>query len=223
MTNFKLKLKLAAPFYCSQPLTLDALLSAAIYNATGLQGEETLEHIPLAREEGIFKGSSLFCMPTYRHIVVGRVMSLRMENDLSENLFAPKGKRYTYIDPVRGDYQCNMSAYPGIESREVYFWGVGDPERTAHLIRNFIPGIGKRCNGGAGEIDEVDWIELEDDYSWKTRTGRPARPLPLALWERLGGDPSAPVAPMAVTLPYWLNEKVVAVFPDSKVACRAGG
>lgn len=218
--NFRLKLTLATPFYCQQPLTLDALLSAAIYNATGLQGNETVPHIPLEQEDGIFKASSLFCMPSYRHVAVSRVMGLRTENDLSMNLFAPKGKRYVYIDQARGPYKCNMSAYPGIESREVYFWGVGDPERAADLIRNFIIGIGKRFNAGAGEIVDVDWIELDDDedFSWMTEAGRPARPLPIDVWKRLGGDESVPIAPMAVTLPYWLNEKVPCVFPDSRVA-----
>lgn len=215
MTNFKLILTLATPFYCPHPLTLDALLSAAIFQATGLRGDETLEHIPLASEDGIFKGSSLFCLPSYRHVTVGRVMALRGETDLSPALFAPKGKRYVYIDQKRGDYKINMSAYPGIESRQVYFFGVGDPEKAAHLIHSFILGIGKRSNAGAGEITGVEWVEMDDDQSWVTAKGKPARPLPVGIWEKLGGDMSIQTAPLSVSLPYWETPKVTAVFPES--------
>lgn len=217
MTNFKLILTLATPFYCPHPLTLDALLSAAVFHATGLQGQDTIDRIPLAMEQGIFKGSSLFCVPSYRHVAVGRLMSLRTENDLSVSLFAPKGKRYTYIDQQRGDYKTNLSAYPGIESREVHFYGVGDPDKVAHLIHTFILGIGKRSNAGAGEIIGVDWVEIEDDRSWVTAKGKPARPLPVDLWESLGGDVNVPTAPLSVSLPYWDTPKVTAVFPDSLV------
>ena len=218
MTNFKLTLMLATPFYCPHPLTLDALLSAAIFNATGKQGADTLEHIPLEMKDGIFKGSSLFCSPSYRHVTVGRVMSLKTENDLSTRLFAPKGKRYTYIDQARGDYKTNMSAYPGIQSHEVYFYGVGDPDKVVHLIHTYILGIGKRSNAGAGEIVGIDWREMDDDHSWKTSKGQPARPLPIELWKQIGGDAATQTDEMSVSLPYWATPKVKAVFPRSLVA-----
>ena len=220
--NFKLTLQLATPFYCASPLTLDGLLSAAVHHATGLMGEDTIPLIPLAVEQGIFKGSSLFCIRSYRHAAVGRIMSLRAEKDLSIALFKPnaRGERYGYVDQQRGDYKANMTAYPGIDAREVYFWGVGDPERAAQMIADFIPGIGKRATSGAGQITDVSWVESDEDYSWVLPSGLPARPLPIAVWKQLGRrkDQSLNTMPLAVRLPYWQTPPEEAVFPLNLVA-----
>lgn len=220
MKTFQLTLKLATPFFCKERLTLDALLSAAVFNATGLMGEETAAHIPLAREDGIFKGSSYFCPNTYRHVNVGRVMSLKSERDLSPELFKPqmRGDKYGHVDQKRGEYKSNLDSYPGFSAKEIYFWGVGDPEKTANLIRNFIPGIGKRCNAGAGEIVDVLVFETDDDYSWKTERGDPARPLPVAIWEKIGGRADIPTTPLAISFPSWGAPCVDVVFPMSLVA-----
>lgn len=216
---FKLTLTLATPFYCAETLTLDALLSAALYNATGLTCDQTTSLMPLAQESGIYKGSSLFCARHYRHMTVGRVMSLRTRNDLAMGLFAPnrRGGEYGHIDQARGPYKANMSAYPGILSPEVYFWGVGDGERAASLLSDFVIGIGKRANAGAGQILSVISEESEADYSWITARGFPARPLPTALWEKIGGNEGLESRPLAVSLPSWSAPKVQAVFPASNI------
>lgn len=218
--NFRIKLELGTAFHLGSRLTLDGLLSAAVFYEKGLKGIDTIPHIPLEQEQGIFKGSSLFCDPGYRHESVGRVMSLRSERDLRSDLFQPnkRGGKYGPIDQQRGDYKANLSSFAGIAAKEAYFWGVGDPERAAYLIETFIPGIGKRATTGAGQILSVSWTEMDEDYSWITRKGAPARPLPVELWSELGGNPTAPAAPMAVTLPYWESEAVAAVFPVSMVA-----
>lgn len=222
MTNFKLALQLATPFYCASPLTLDGLLSAAVFNATGLMGSDTIPLIPLESEDGIFRGSSLFCIPSYRHAAVGRIMSLKTENDLSERLFKPNRRDggYGHIDQQRGDYKANLSAYPGIDSREVYFWGVGDPDKTVSMISEFIPGIGKRASSGAGQIIGVSWVETDEDYSWVTQKGMPARPLPVEIWKQIAPDTSQVIKsmPMAVRLPYWETPQVDAVFPARLIA-----
>lgn len=212
-TNFRLKLKLATPFSLSSWLTLDSLLSAAVYNATGLVGESTIPYIPLAQRNGIFLGSSLFYGVAHRHAPVGRIMSLRGERDLSVRLFRPNGKKYVPILPNKGPYKFNMSAYPGIEAREACFWGVGDKDQAAYLISTFIPGIGKRASGGAGAIVSVAVTESETDLSWVRADGTPARPLPIDLWREIAGEATAPVAEIAVRFPYWESEKVPAVFP----------
>lgn len=213
-TCFRIKLALATPISLSAPLTLDALLSAAVANATGLEGEATIPHIPLEQKDGIFQGSALFLHPRYRHDVVGRVMALRSERDLSIQLFRPNGKQYVNVQTDKAKKYANkLSAYPGYRATEVYFYGVGDAERTAYLIANFIPGIGKRATGGAGEILSVSVSETEEDYSWRLPNGTPARPLPVEVWRAAGGDATAPTMPLAVRLPYWETPKVESVFP----------
>lgn len=213
-TPFELILELLTPFSMRYPVTLDALLSAAVFNKTGLMGKDTIEHIPLAMEKRIFKGSSLQLPRIWQYSPVCRIMGLRGEGDLSPAAFAPKrAGRYVFIDQQRGDYKRNLYSHQGIQAKEVRFFGVGDPEKTVALIQHYIPGLGKRTNGGAGEIVGVHWLPTEEDYSWVLPDGSPARPLPVAIWQEIGGDPSAPVAPAPVTLPYWESPKVDAVSP----------
>lgn len=217
-TAFKLVISLATPFVMSRPrTTLDSLLSAAVFRETGLMGTDTIPHIPLVREEGIFKGSCAFIAGNYSHTTVQRVMTLRGGNDLSEEHFAPqskgKVKRYLAVDTKRGEYKSNMSNYAGMDARTVVFFGVGDPERVVDLIQNNLPGLGRRANAGAGEIVGVTWKRMEEDYSWVTASGLPARPLPLALWNKISANRQVPVADLTVQVPYWNGELVSAVYP----------
>lgn len=214
MISFELVIEMATPFVMRHRTTLDALLSAAVFNMTGLQGKDTVPHIPLHQDRGIFKGSSLMLPRNYRHSIVDRVMALRGEDDLSMQAFSPnnRGKRYSPVDRQRGPYKSNLSAYPAFVAKEVSFFGVGDPESVARLVRDFIPGLGKRATGGAGEIIRVEPTGSED-YSWMDEKGNPARPLPVDLWREIGGRDGMPTAPLAVTFPYWESDKVEAVFP----------
>lgn len=215
MTCFKLTLRLATPFFISYPMTLDGLLSAAVFRETGLKGEDTTPHIPLEQGEmGIFRGSALFLPSRHGRAPVSRVMSLKCESDLSTQAFKPnkRGGVYGPVDQERGPFKANLDSYSGFEAHEAYFWGAGDVDRVVQLISDHIPGIGKRTNGGAGEIVAVLAEEIEDDFSWVTVHNKPARPLPADLWKTIQGT-DEPTVPMRVRLPYWEGEFVDAVFP----------
>jgi len=144
-------------------------------------------------------------------------MNLRGINDLSEEHFAPqskgKAKRYLAIDVKRGPYKANMSNYAGIDARTVIFYGVGDADRVVELIRNHLPGIGRSANAGAGEIVDVNWKRMTEDYSWITPSGLPARPLPLAVWNKISAFRPVPVADLTVNVPYWNGDLVSAAYP----------
>lgn len=214
---FKLTLVLATPFFQNHRLTLDGLLSAAIFKKTGSCGEDSIPLIPLVSEKGIFKASSLFCHPQYRSLSFGRIGTMRKGADLSSEEFAPNkrgGKQYTFIDQARGPYKSMMTEYLGISSQEVYFWGVGDPDAVEYLINNYLLGIGKRSNAGAGEILSVNYTEIEEDLSWVTRKGLPARPLPVEVWRTIS-EVELPTVPLRVNVPYYRSEEVQAVFPKS--------
>ncbi|MBV8467906.1 MAG: hypothetical protein JO218_18340 [Burkholderiales bacterium] len=215
---FRLALQLATPFAVDHPLTLDGLLSAAVFRATGKRGRETIPEIPLVRELDVFHGSSLHYSKRYAHEPVHRVMSLRHRRDLSPELFSPNRKRgngYLAVDQQRGAYKANLSSYAGIAADEVFFWGLGDGEACVHLIATYLLGIGKRANAGAGQIYGVH-LEASNDHSWIAPSGRPARPLPVELWREIGAV-DMEVAPMTVDVPYWSGAQVAAVFPTTPV------
>lgn len=219
---FKLTIEMLTPFVLGQhALTLDGLLSAAIFRATGKMNEDTIPEIPLVRESvggfALFHASSCHYPQRHAYENVSRVMSLRSEHDLAPTLFAPNRRdgSYGHVDQKRGPYKSNLDSYPAINCREVYFWGVGDGERCAQLVRHYIVGIGRRANAGAGQIGAVN-VEPDDDYSWVTLRGTPARPLPKTVWEQVSDSP-APTMPLAVDVPYYRSPRVEAVFPTSLV------
>lgn len=213
-TNFQLIITLGTPIHMRHKMTLDGLLSAAVHNKLGLTGEDTYPHIPLAMERDVFKGSCIVFPDNSQHTSFGRVMALRGPDDLSPTAFSPnvRGKRYGAVDQQRGPYKANLSRYPAISAPEAYFFGQGDPDACVALIQNHILGLGKRATGGAGEIIGITWLETETDLSWINDCGMPARPLPEGLWQEISGA-YAPVATLAVRPPYWMTERVRAVFP----------
>lgn len=223
-TPFKITLQLATPFVMGRTrLTLDGLLSAAVFRKTGLQGEQCIPHIPLEQAEGIFKASSLFISDDARlsHIKVGRGMSLKGLNDLSMEHFLPnsaKGDRYLSVDQQRGPYKANITAYSALNATAVCFYGVGDAQAVKLLIDTYITGIGVHASTGFGQIlsTEIEQLEAGDESHWITESGLPARPLPIELWENLPNRQTeqAP-ANVAVRFPYWDSSNLaLAVFPS---------
>lgn len=224
-SSFKITLTLATPFIMGKTrLTLDSLLSAAIFRKTGLKGSECIPHIPLEQESGIFKASSLFIDDDSQLSFVkqGRVMSLRGPSDLSTEHFLPnsaKGDRYLSVDQGRGRLKANMSEYAALNANAVCFYGVGDAKEVKKLIETYITGIGAHANSGAGQIlsTEVELLNDDNQSCWITESGKPARPLPVALWGSLSGTDDTSIqsaARITVRFPYWDHDNLAhAVFP----------
>ena len=218
--NFKVTLQLGSPFYLQDRLGLDGLLSYAVFVQTGLQGKDTVPHIPLEREHGLLAGSCIFYAQDYQHQTFSRVMALKKEGDMQAHHFRPQSKRggkgdYSPIDLKRDTYKINMDNYPCIVAKEVYFYGRGDMKKTQALLE-LIPGIGKRANTGAGEIIGIFVEESEDNYAFQLANATPARYIPVPTWEELGGKP-LPVTPMAIDLPRWSAPPVMCVSPLSLI------
>lgn len=212
---FKLVLRLANPFIMDYQVTLDALVTQAIINASGLSVEEADKYVPLEKVNGVYKASSMFCMANYKIVPLTKIMKLA-HNDKQKHKFSPNALRpkgiYGPIITSTGPFMNKVTTYKAKDSAEVYFWGVGDPEKIVSLLKNHIQGIGKRWSNGHGEILDIDYYELEDDFSWVTAKGNPARPLPVDMWD---GD--SPTMDLATHFPYWESPKTKAVFPLSWV------
>lgn len=224
-TTFKITLNLATPIIMGRTrLTLDGLLSAAVFRKTGLMGSDCIPHIPLEQSKGIFKASSLFLddSSVLRYSKVGRVMSLKGLNDLSVDHFTPNsanGKRYLEVDQARGKHKSTLSEYSALDLQAVCFYGLGDSQAVKELIETYITGIGMHSNSGSGQIINIETEQLEDDdlSFWLTESGKPARPLPIDIWESLLGADSEytqNAAQVTVRFPYWDKDNLAkAVFP----------
>ncbi len=223
--SFKLTIKLATPVVMGRlRLTLDGLLSAAIFRKLGLKGESCIPYIPLEQAGGIFKASSMFVNEGSHlsHLKLNRIMSLKGLGDLTPDHFLPnsaKGDRYLSVDQARGPYKSNLSEYSALNATEVCFYGVGDALAVKELIDIYITGIGAQANAGAGQIlsTEIEPLAAGDMSHWVTESGKPARQLPLEVWEGLPDIDdkfSEGAANITVRLPYWDTANLArGVFP----------
>lgn len=230
---FRITLRIKAPYIPPAHIpTLDGLVWGAAVRVFGRPplGDE----IPLVLDTGVYRASSMVVpgglhdagqVPWYRSIVRdGAAIPLPLLPDRGD-------KDLTALRDSKGPFKNLISAYPSMlppasfmddGSWVVHFFGVGDGERTAWLLRH-LPGIGRKASRGYGTLDvSGDAITVcpSQDYSWVCR-GRPMRPLPTSLWSRLpDADQSwlATATSGAVAPPYGLAgavDRVPCVSPDS--------
>jgi len=208
---------MAPAIISSGRLTLDGLLSAAVYAETGLKGEQTYERIPLARTGEIFHGSSIFVKGAYKETPVTRVGSVTKYCDFrKEEVALQQGKQVMrknlvpFLSPV-------MNNYLGCQADEYIFFGLGNPVEVQRLFDLYIPHIGRGHNRGFGAVDTVDIIEIDQDRSIMLEDGSPARPIPLQFWTDgfYGRVDNAMIMPHSWRAPYWETSEPLCVVPET--------
>ena len=182
--------------------TLDAVLGGEIAR-TVASLDDAIRATPLRRTEGVLHGSSLIVLDDTG---VTRPMPVVQRGQAALEGLAPgripKGRRRT--DRFRAKNVLNR--YPMRVCTGGAWLGTGWIEAVRAILAGVL-GIGKRRAAGAGMIDP-DSLLIEpvvaDPATWGLVTGpadgafatariAPARPLPLALFRRLGGDPAEAV------------------------------
>jgi hypothetical protein len=174
MKNFALIVNVQTPVIVSPGswLTLDSLLSAALQ-----QGENDWKKIPLSCASGVFAGSAAFPIePRYQDV--------RFLSSMQHHYGDYDGDKRNKILRAGGPDKPDVDAYPAIETHRIIWFGRGDAQACAALIKT-LPGIGKKAAHGFGAIERVETISLKVDRSWVLPDGRPARPMPMALWDAL--------------------------------------
>jgi len=207
---FLLKVPLLTPLLMTNGyLTLDGLLAVAHESITGRPARP--DDIPLARENGVMKGSAAFFL---LGAVSGRTMFGRLSHhELAEvpdmALLRRGGK---LINQKSGKYRAWMTRFVEVATERVFWFGVGDPDRVIDLLSS-VPGIGRKATLGYGTIDH-DNIVVETDVPDCSFSflGKPARPLPIELWH---GKP-AQQAMASVSHPYWASPMVRCVVPVTR-------
>ena len=206
--------------------TLDAVLGSEIARRVAPL-EAAIRATPLACTDGIAHGSSLLLLGDTG---VTRPMSVLQRAEAALERLAPgrlpKGRRRT--DRFRAKHLLNR--YPMRVCAGGAWLGTGHIEAVRAMLAGVL-GIGKRRGAGAGMIaadslavepvdaDPATWglVTTPRDGEFATVRIAPSRPLPLALFRRLGGDPAeAVIAIERVRQPYHdaRNPPEPAVVPD---------
>ena len=192
--------------------TLDAVLGGEI--ARGVANlDEAIRLTPLVCTEGVSHGSSLILLGDTG--VTRTVSVVKRAGAAFEGLEPgriPKGRRRTDRFVVKN----LLSRYPMRLCDGGAWLGTGRIDEVRALLECVV-GIGKRRSAGAGMIDpdslgieSVDadpatWglVTTACDPEFATQRIAPARPLPIELFRRLGGDPAdAVLAVERVRQPY---------------------
>lgn len=178
---FILEAKLSTPFIRMPDawLTLDSLLAAAIYNATG-SVERAHSEIPLERIAGVWCGSAAFPIePRYSSAPFISALSPHFgdyDNDSRKSVLR-----------AGGDDQPQLDRRLLMETGRVVWFGCGNPEACKALMET-LDGVGKKIMHGYGSIESVRISPMEVDRSLVLPDGSPARPIPASVWACIAGD-----------------------------------
>ena len=225
MEPFVVSFRFATPPILRGGCTLDAVLGGELARRVESL-EEAIRATPLARTDGVHHGSSLLLLGdtgVARPVpVVMNVRAVLTSADPSPIAF---GRRRVAPGSVK-------SILDGYEARlcEGGAWlGTGRLDEVCSIL-SFVLAIGKRRGAGWGMIEpgslKVEPVDADPatfglvsgprDPDFATARIRPRRPLPLELFERLGGDPRDEVVGLVrVRQPYYdaASPPVPAVVP----------
>ena len=228
-TAFKVTAELATPIILSGEsyLTLDALLSGVLFEATG-SVERALTEIPLDHTHGVWHGSAVFlatCALRAAAPFKAGLGMLDVENGSIDRLALKrliKGKRkgeIAKIDTVRDAYQSTLVFYGAYRTPWACWFGCGDIAAVEELLSD-LPAIGKKRRQGYGQVEHIDVEPIDEDVSLSrviagTRT--PMRPISLETWGLLyGGAEVGSIGCTRSAPPYFQGEAQMCAIPPAR-------
>lgn len=216
MDNFVVRVTLSSSVIATGRLTLDSILAALIYRDTG-DIEKAHRDIPLANTDGVWHGSqAFFNFAPIKSISMKRSL---LPGEIEEGKFYFESKtKYPYfinqknLDDRQANWRAEVDSYQVIEATEAVWFGRGKTEQVKQLLTN-LHYIGKKGNQGFGQVNNVDILESDDDYSL-VYNGQPARPIPTDVWNRLEQRTDHSLIRLeAFKPPYFEAENVECVIP----------
>ncbi len=201
---------LASPLVTSGAgfMTLDGLLAALIFDATG-SIERSHAEVPIVCTDALYHASGAVLEP----IDTGRicfVAQLRPAHGIDPDLILKNkhGQLHRKFDTSLTNV---MNTYPVITAPAVTWYCEGEPERIEALLRD-AHFIGKRRASGFGSVSrwEVEPGELDGLTGY---ADEPLRPVPV---DRYTGDRSAVIEDAAWRPAYWDPRNRAACFVPSR-------
>ena len=178
-------------------LTLDALLTALIFERTG-DAESAMSSVPLARTGDICHGSAAFLMGEVQPAPAGTAVFRGglQPREASEPGFAwpsrkIKGRRqYTAINQKSGAYRNTLDAYEALEAERIVWFGRGDISAVSELLGE-LTHVGRKVRQGYGRLVpgsmRIESREEDRSIAWTLEDGAiPMRPVNVDAWQALG-------------------------------------
>jgi len=243
MSAFIVRIALNTPVIMNPVLTLDGLLARLAFDRLG-DAEAALASLPLEcvrpdisslpeqepaqpaplRSALIHKASILFAEGPAPEAKVNMVRLARPGKTLTADMIRPgRGKKIPNILTHRGEFKNLLDNYTARMPMALWAFGRGDADAVRAALEG-VKAIGKKRAQGWGEIAEVevDRIEAPEAFGLMTADGKPARAVPIALWEEIGGSLDGITTTMAMTgFPRWACEPEFCAVPASVVVSRA--
>jgi hypothetical protein len=184
-TPFLIEAMLDSPVIISPEayLTLDSLLSASCQ----LHGENYTA-LPLARTDDMYHASAgiLVGNPISSEATFIARMTVR---DYSDKRIIPNKRTGLVVSLVAFPDKARLDRHQAFHVPKMIWLGCGDPDETLRILSR-LPGIGKRCNSGFGQVSSFSVLPIQEDFSIKLPDSTLARPVPVSVCRQLKIDTS---------------------------------
>lgn len=218
--NFHLSVELLTPVLLPEMgyMTLDALLSYA-FEMLYLRRPDVHE-VPLESIDGV-RCASAAIFTNVQHLPARIMYGGLNPRDLQElpeltnwNRRAYRGHQFV-INQYSGDFLKTNGRMRVLTADSVHWFGRGDVEQVEYLM-SMLPGVGRKASVGNGAFDHstLSIDVLDTDQSWVFKD-KPARPLPIELWQKVSSNRDVSEEFVAYTYPYFETAKAQCAVPQS--------
>lgn len=146
--------------------------------------------------------------------MVGRMS----EDDLDADKIAPYGKKlnpYPKIQLQGGPTKNRLDLYRAMWSPQIVFYANGDVRTINKILQFYCRNIGQRAEAGYGQVCNIAVTQIEQDQSLLTPESEAARPLPVDIFRRIGGQGEQAIDLHCLTVPYWSTDgRISSVLPS---------
>jgi hypothetical protein len=219
VSGFAIRINIDTPVALNNLLHLDGLLGKLLVR----RGKDPYE-VPLRDVDGIFCGSAAILETGPFGAVeeaVTRIKALR-ETDVSDRLVNRMPASQRTIGRM-SRHRTQVRAYPVFDCvKAVWFAGDGDGQAVLELLGD-MPSIGAMMMAGYGRVAGRKLFEISHASAPGIRLedGRPARAVPLSVWEKLGFPKHfrAIISEQRFRPPYWEGEMALCIAPVCSDLC----
>lgn len=159
--TFRIVAHLKTPIILRGTLPLESLLAAAVFEESGLMGEEALAHVPIGKletpEGAVWLASDVMFSGRFRagqHMVVrGRHFT-----ECGPDFYAPNPRSRIdgyAVNQGANDFKRLLVTYPEYNVSKLVWYAYGDMKQCLELLSQH-QWIGKRRGSGFGEVAQVD-------------------------------------------------------------------